>query len=243
LSRRNQFERDEIEDEIDLMDLIFVLIRRWKLIMGATVPVIVLGLIFAMTRPNIYRAEATLMVSSGQIYSINNLDNAEISKNQKLVSSYIEIAKSKSIMRNIINKLDLDMEPENIANLLTVTPINGTEFIKISCQDKNPQRSALLVNEVAGEFITKIKRVMTFENLKIIEKAEIPRKSLPKKRSLILVISTILGIILGIFIAFMLEFLNNKLRKPEDIEKIMECSILANIPDFNLKNNGENNEI
>jgi len=246
LKRRKQEEEfyDEIdndEDEIDLMDLVFILIRRWKLIIMVAVPVILLGLAFAMTRPNIYSAEATLMVSSGQIYSINSLDNAEISKNQKLVSSYTEIARSKGIMRNVIKKLDLDEEPEAIAKLVKVTPVEDTEFIKISYKDKNAQRAALLTNVVAEEFISKIKKVMSFENLKIIEKAEIPNKALPKKRALILAISIVLGGMLGVFIAFILEFLHSKLRKPEDIEKIMGCSVLANIPDFNIERIGEDN--
>ena len=230
---------DEDDDEIELMDLVFILIRSWKLIVLSALPVIVLGAVFAMTRPDIYRAEATLMISSGQIYSVNNLDNAEISKNQKLVSSYTEIAKSKSIMRSVIRKLDLDMEPENIAKLLKVTPIDDTEFIKLSYTDKNAQRAALLTNEVAGEFILKIKKVMSFENLKIVEKASVPEKSLPKKRALILAVSLVLGVMVGVFIAFMVEFLHSKLRKPEDIEKIMGCSVLANIPDFNIEKTGE----
>jgi len=232
-------EIDGDEDEIELMDLVFILIRRWKLIVMVAIPVIVLGLAFAMTRPSVYSAEATLMVSSGQIYSINNLDNAEISKNQKLVSSYTEIARSKSIMRSVIRKLDLDEEPEEVAKLVKVTPVEDTEFIKISYKDKNSQRAALLTNEVAEEFISKIKKVMSFENLKIVEKAEVPTKPLPKKRALILAISIVLGGMLGVFIAFMMEFLHSKLRKPEDIEKIMGCSVLANIPDFNIEKIGE----
>lgn len=234
-----RYEWESEEDEIELMDLVFILIRSWKLIVMTAVPVIILGLAFAMTRPDIYQSEATLMVSSGQIYSVNNLDNAEISKNQKLVSSYTEIAKSKSIMRSVIKKLDLDMGPEQVAKLVTVTPIDNTEFIKISYKDENPQRSAMLVNEVANQFITKIKKVMTFENLKIIEKADVPEKSLPKKRALILAVSIVLGGMLGVFIAFIVEFLHSKLRKPEDIEKIMGCSVLANIPDFNIEKIGE----
>jgi len=221
------------------MDLVFILIRNWKLIALTALPVIILGTVFAMARPDKYEAEATLMVSSGQIYTINNLDNAEISRNQKLVSTYTEIAKSKTIMKNVIRKLDLDMEPEQVASILKVTPVEDTEFIKLSYTDESAQRAALLTNEVAEEFIAKIKNVMSFENLKIVEKASVPDKALPKKRALIIAISIVLGIMLGVFLAFMLEFLHSKLRKPEDIEKIMGCSVLASIPDFSEEEAGD----
>ena len=42
-----EFENDE--DEIDLADLIFTLIRRWKLIVLTAIPVVILGVIFAIT--------------------------------------------------------------------------------------------------------------------------------------------------------------------------------------------------
>jgi capsular polysaccharide biosynthesis protein len=237
--KKKQYEEDiylesaeDDEDEIDLMDLIFILIRNWKIIAGSTMVVFILGTIFAFTRPDIYKAETTLMVSSGQIYTASSLDNSEIDRNQRLVTSYTEIARSESIMRNVINKLDLDTEPEKIAKLVEVTPVEETEFIKISYTDKDPYKAAMLVNEVANEFIAKIKQVMRFENLNIVEKARIPEKPEPKKRAIIMAVSLVLGMMLGGFIAFVLEFLHSKLRKPEDMEKIMGCSVLANIPDF-----------
>jgi capsular polysaccharide biosynthesis protein len=233
------FEENDDDDEIELMDLAFILIRNWKLIAISTVSVLVLGSIFALTRPNIYKSEATLMVSSGHIYSVSNLDNAELSRNQQLVTSYTEIARSKSIMRDVINKLDLDMTPEQVAKLVEVTPVEETEFIKISYTDKNPQRAAMLVNEVSNQFMNKIKQVMHFENLNIVEKARIADKPEPKKRAIILAVSMVLGMMLGAFIAFMMEFLHSKLRKPGDMEKILGCSVLASIPDFTEE--GENN--
>ena len=233
------FEDNDDDDEIELMDLVFILIRSWKLIIGTAIPVIVLGVVFAMTRPDIYKSEATLMVSSGHIYSVSNLDSGEISRNQQLVTSYTEIARSKSIMRDVIAKLDLDMSPEQVASLVEVTPVEETEFIKISYTDKNPQRAAMLVNEVSNQFMNKIKQVMHFENLNIVEKARVADKAEPKKRSIIVAVSLVLGMMLGVFIAFMMEFLHSKLRKPEDMEKILGCSVLANIPDFSEE--GENN--
>jgi len=235
------FERDEMEGNTDFMDLVFLtnlvflLLKRWKVIIMVAVPIMILGVNFVRTRPNIYKAEATLMLSSGQ----RKLNTAEMSRNQRMISSYTEIARSKSIMRNVITKLDLDMKPGNVANLVKVTPIDDTEFIKISYMDSNPQKAALLVNEIAREFIIKIKKVMIFENLKIIEKAEVPKAAIPIKRKLIIGVSTILGLMLGIFVVFVMEFFHTKLRKAEDIEKIMGCSVILNIPDFDILEEGE----
>ena len=236
--KKRQYEEDinthweEEDDEIELMDLLFILIRRWKMIIAVAVPVFVIGLTYAVLKPAMYKAEATLMVSSGQIYSVEKLDNSEISKNQKLVSSYTEVARSKSIMKNVIKRLGLEEGPETIAKLVKVTPIEDTEFIKISYTDRNPQKATLMVNEVSKEFMLKIREVMNFENLKIVEKAEIPTKPESRKRALIVAVAGVLGIMLGVFAAFLMEFMYSNVRKPEDLQKIMGCKVLANIPDF-----------
>ncbi len=236
--KKRQYEEDinthweEEDDEIELMDLLFILIRRWKMIIAVAIPVFVIGLTYAVLKPAMYKAESTLMVSSGQIYSVEKLDNSEISKNQKLVSSYTEVARSKSIMKNVIKRLGLEEGPETIAKLVKVTPIEDTEFIKISYTDRNPQKATLMVNEVSKEFMLKIREVMNFENLKIVEKAEIPTKPESRKRALIVAVAGVLGIMLGVFAAFLMEFMYSNVRKPEDLQKIMGCKVLANIPDF-----------
>ena len=90
-----EFENDE--DEIDLADLIFTLIRRWKLIVLTAIPVVILGVIFAITRPTVYQAETTLIVSNNM--SSVSLDSSDISLSQRLVITYSEIAKNKSNLK------------------------------------------------------------------------------------------------------------------------------------------------
>lgn len=62
------------------MDLLFIIIRRWKLIVLTMIPIVILGIIFSITRPSIYEADTTLMVSA---ISDTGINNSDISLNQK----------------------------------------------------------------------------------------------------------------------------------------------------------------
>lgn len=232
---------ENIQDDITLMEILFIIGRKWKLIATTTAVTTLLGLTITFLRPHLYEAEVTLMVSNGQTYSLEKLGNDEISRNQRLVSTYAEIARSKSIMLNVIRNLDLEMSPEEISKLLRMSPVEETELIKISYRDKNPQKAAMLANEISEEFIQKISDVMTFENLKIVERAIIPEKAISDMKIVVGIISIILGALLGIFLAIVSEFLYGKLRKPEDIERIMGCQILANLPKYNDSEEGDHN--
>ncbi len=225
-------EINKIEDEEIIINHFFLLIMKWKFIALITTLSIITGISIILLKPNIYEAEATLMVSSTGVYSAESLGNDEITRNQRLVDTYAEIARSRNIILNVISKLDMDAEPEDISKLLKMEPVGETELIKISYQNKNPQIAAIVVNEISEEFIHKIRSVMTFENLKVIEKAEIPSKPLPRDVISLALIFLTFGFFLSTFIIFVQELLCGKLKDPKDFETIMESQVLANIPDF-----------
>ena len=216
------------EDEIDLMDLIFIMIRRWKVIGLTMIPIIILGVVFSATRPSIYKADTTLMVSSGM--SNIGLDNSDISLNQKLVITYSEVAKSRSILKRVISKYDLETTSENLASAISISPVSDTEIIKLSYKNSDPQLAAAVTNEFAKEFMNKVVEVMNIRNVKVVEPAEVPTHPLPKKRLIILVAFVILGGMVGLALAFIVESVHKKLRKPTDIEKILGAPMIGMIP-------------
>lgn len=224
------YEEEMEDDTLDIQDLIFTIFRRWKVIILTMIPVIILGFIFANTRPTIYEAQTNLIIS-GNNPGIS-LDKSDIDLNQKLTTTYLELAKSKSILKNIIKKFDLKDDEKALAASISILPIKDTEIITLSYKNQDPQMAAVITNEIAKQFITRVTEVMKVRNITVIDKAQIPEKPLPKKRALILLASGIAGLILGVGIAFIIEFMFAKLRKPTDMEKILKIPMLGMIPEF-----------
>lgn len=227
----------EDENEIDLLDLIFMVIRRWKVIVLMIIPTVVLGFFFAMTRPSVYQADTTLIVSSG-MQSVG-LESSDIALNQKLVVTYSEIAKSRDILTRVISKYDLVESPAALGNRISVRPVKDTELIKLTYSCNDPKLAEAVTNELANEFIKKVGQVMKVRNVSVVEKAIEPISPLPKKRGIILLASIILGGILGVGVAFLIEFLHKKVRKSLDIEKILGVQMLGMIPEIEIVNKGE----
>lgn len=219
------------EDEIELMDLVFILVRRWKLIGVTTVGMAVLGVVFALVKPEVYTASTKLMVSNGN-YSARSMDRNELSLNQQLVTSYAEIAKNREVSNSIIRKFGLAMTPDQMAGKIKVNPVGDTEFIQISYTDGEPRMAAMISNEIARAFVIRVRDVMGTQNLRVVEQAETPMYPSGTGKKLIVAIAIVLGGMIGVFIAFALEFFHNTLRKPEDIEKIIGCTVIGSIPDF-----------
>ena len=237
MRKREDFYEDDFyedEEELDLMDLVFTLLRRWKLILLVAIPIFGAGIFFAATRPTIYRAEMTMIVSSGRNFSASSLEGGELSVNQKLATTYSEIAKSRAILNNVIRKYDLDTTLQGLQKNVTIAPVDDTELLQLTYKNSDPVMAAAVVNEIGNEFMSKVREVMNFQNMKVVESAEIPRQALPKKRVLIVAISFVLSIMMGCMAAFIVEFFFCKIRKPKDIEKILGASMLGMVPDFTL---------
>ena len=223
-----EFENDD--EEIDLADLIFTLIRRWKLIVLTAIPVVILGVIFAATRPTVYQAETTLIVSNNM--SSVALDSTDITLSQRLVITYSEIAKNKSVLRKVKTKFDLQESVEALAKLVTISPVDSTELISLTYKNSDPQLAAMVTNEIANEFMDKVVQVMRVRNVSVVEKAQVPVQPLPKKRLLILFASVVLGLAAGTGMAFVMEFLHKKLRKPSEIQSSLGAPMIGMIPDL-----------
>ena len=238
--RQKYYEREnysEEENEIDLLDLVFMVIRRWKVIVLMIIPTVALGFFFAMTRPSVYQADTTLIVSSG-MQSVG-LESSDIALNQKLVVTYSEIAKSRDILTRVISKYDLVESPTALGNRISVRPVKDTELIKLTYSCNDPKLAEAVTNELANEFIKKVGQVMKVRNVSVVEKAIEPLHPLSKKRGIILLASIALGGMLGVGVAFLIEFLHKKVRKSSDIEKILGRQMLGMIPEIEIANKGE----
>lgn len=222
------------EYELELRELIFILTRRWKVIAKATIIIAILGVFLAFTRPDIYKSESLFIVSSGNIFSVENLDRKEISRNQMLLTTYTEIAKSKDVVEKVAKRLDIEEDVDDLAKRIKVYPVVDTELLNISFTDKDAKTAMIFTAEVSREFMEKVEDAMNFQNLKIVEGAQMATKPESKMWSTVITLSIAFGVLVGVLLAFAMEFLHHEMKKPDDIERILGFQIIGNIPDFDL---------
>lgn len=223
---------DDDENEFDLVEILIMIKRHWKIIVTITGIFTILGSGFAFTRKPEYSSTTTLIVSSGNYYSAKNLDQSELSMNQKLATLYTAVAKSDSVLSSVIKKLDLEVSNEELSKVIDIQLVKDTELIRIAAKDGNSIMASRIANETATEFMNKVKDVMSFENVKVVESAEVSDKPLPQKRLLIIAVAFLAGIASSSLLAIAVELFHSKLRRPKDIEKIMGVSILTNVPKY-----------
>lgn len=221
-------------EEISLHDILDMLKENWKFIVILTLCFMIIVSVFTIFFMNKeYSSYTTLMVGSSEGYSNSNANANynEVLTNQKLVGTYSEIAKSKSVVSEVENNLNLDLSDGQLAKMIEVTSVNDTELIKITVTDEDPVEAANIANETAKVFMSNIGELMKISNLQVVDAAEVNSTPVSPNLKLNVAIAFLLGIVVSVFIIFIREMLNTSVKSVEELKELIDgVPVVAVIP-------------
>jgi uncharacterized protein involved in exopolysaccharide biosynthesis len=107
-------------------------------------------------------------------------------------------------------------------------------------QASSLQREKDSVEELQASVLKRLKETgltsaLTATNIRVIEPAMVPTYPVRPRTNLILSLSAICGLALGIGVAFLADSLDNRVRRADDIERILGVPILGVVPVFSGK--------
>lgn len=152
-----------------------------------------------------------------------------------LVKDYKEIILSNSVMSDVVAKNKLQITPGELAKKISVDAPKDTRIISITVTDKDPQKARDLANAVREVSADKIKEVTKIEDVTTLEQAEAaltPSSPNVFKNS---VLAALLGLILAVGGVVIIELVDDRIKRPEDIEETMDLVLLGVIPSTNKK--------
>ena len=220
-----------MEETIDLREYFSIIKKRfWIIALITVVAMVVSGVIsFFMLSP-VYEAKSTLIVNTEKNEETQMITGDQFSVSQKLAVTYGEIIKSRAVLESVISNLKLDSEYEDLVEKITVSPVKDTQIISISVQDTNPKKARDIANEIPKVFEKEVKRITKANDIQVIDKAILPQGAIKPNKMMNVAIAAVLGMMIGLFIVFLLEYLDNKIKTPQDIEKHLGLSVIGVIP-------------
>lgn len=230
-----------MEETISLQELFKTLRKRASLIAFMTVIAITIsGIIsFAFLTP-IYQASTQILVNQTN-QEPSSMNSQDIQTNLQLINTYNVIIKSAAILDKVADELDLDMSIASLNGKITVNSAQNSQVVTISVQDEDPAQAVRIANVTASVFQEEIVTLMNVDNVNVLAPAVKAAKPSPIKPNpkLNMAIAAVIGLMLGVGIAFLLEYLDTTVKTEQDIEEILGLPILgviSPIPDADLKN-------
>jgi len=227
-----------MEEELDLKELFYIIRKRRKIIVMITIVSILLSGIYSyfIAKP-VYKTSTSLIVNKMQNTSLSNMQIQvqDIQTSRMLAATYSEIIKSRRILQPVIEKLNLNITAEQLKNYVYVSAKDGTEIIEITATSDNPKKAAEIANEIADSFINNISSIMNIENVTVIDKAIPPVSKISPKPIFNMIIAAILGIVIGIFVVFLVEYMDRSIKSRDDVKKYLGLPVLGTIPETGKK--------
>ncbi len=224
------------ENTISLQEIAYALKKRWKLIALITIAATLVSAIlsFFVIKPQ-YEAKTKLFIGKQESQDNNAYNNNDVMMYQQLMKTYAELAKTSDLVTKAVKSADLDYNQEDIKAILknlNATPSAETQILDLSFKGGNPKEVLKLTEAITNEFISESKELIPNGNVQVIQKPQLPEKPVSPNKKLNIFIAFVLGLMVGVGVVLLLEYLDNTFKSREDLENTLDLPIIGTIPDY-----------
>ena len=219
--------------EIDVFQLLKILWKRKFLI---ALVAIVTGVVAFAYSSFIVKPEYT---STTRIYVVNRnqgdksgLTNQDLQAGSYLVKDYREIILSQDVLEKVATDLKLDLPSKGLASKIKVTVPADTRIVSISVTDRAPEEASRIANslrEVAAQKIISVTRVSDVTTLEEARPATSPSSPNIRRNTMI---GFLAGAVVMIVTVLLIELLDTRVKRPEDVEDVMRIALLGVVPNL-----------
>lgn len=223
-------DRTEQEAEIDLIDLAWALLDKIHYIVlcfliGA---VIMNAYSYFLVRPT-YKSTAKMYVVSASKNSVVDLDALNIGTS--LTADYEQLMLSYPVLEQVINKLNLDMDSDTLAKMITLENPTDTRILNINVVSTDPKSARDIANTLMDVSVDYLPKTMSTNAPNVAQKAKLAdHKDGPSYTKY-----TMIGALAGAFLYCMYlvvkYLMDDTIHTAEDMEKYFGTAPLTTIPD------------
>jgi capsular polysaccharide biosynthesis protein len=208
-----------------LREYVLVIRRRWWMIALAT-------FVAAATAYAIARAQQPTYRSSVRLEVQGRIETAQIPAIDRVLRQMAARVKTTAVAEQVRQRLQLDLNADNLIARLHTQAFADTLHIQIDVDDEDPRRA----ERIAGGFADVIQERQTAAmasvpadervSLSLLELPTPARPSNPQTRSLVLG-GALLGLLFGIVLVFVLDYLDETFRGPGDVERSLDLPVIG----------------
>ena len=220
-------------EELDLKSIYTILCRKKFLVFGIVLISIVLGMIYSYCAvvPK-YESSTTIILGNYSLDGIylSNMVQTEISKSSNLVSTYSELIKSKSALKEVKENLKIDIDEDILKEMVKVEIVPETEVIEITVTSESSSEACKITNEVTKVFSEKIKEINNAQTVYIVDRAE--ESNIPYNVNHLrdICVFALIGFVISIIILIMIIVTDTTIKSVDDIENEIGLKNLSVVP-------------
>ena len=223
-------DRTEEETEIDLIDLAWALLDKIHYIVlcfliGA---VIMNAYSYFLVRPT-YKSTAKMYVVSASKNSVVDLDALNIGTS--LTADYEQLMLSYPVLEQVINKLNLDMDSDTLAKMITLENPTDTRILNINVVSTDPKSARDIANTLMDVSVDYLPKTMSTNAPNVAQKDKLADHKDGQSYTKYTVIGALAGAFLYCMYLVVKYLMDDTIHTADDMEKYFDIVPLAVIPD------------
>ena len=215
---------------MDLRELLRAIRKHWLIVvLCVAIGLGLFGAMLANAKPK-YQSSVSFYVSSP-----SSSDSGALAEDQfvvRRVNSYVKLATSDSLA-NLINKqMGTNASLPHLQNSITASAPLNTVFLNVTVTSKTSGESLAISQAVAAEFptlVSTIDKSTSAISLSVVSGPRLHANPVRPSKVTNLLLGFLLGLVVGVGIAFVREVLDNSVRTPEALRDLTEVPVLGNI--------------
>lgn len=222
------YHNNEGEIEIDLWELLQVLLGRiWLILLAGIVFAGVTGVVCKFVMTPIYSSTTQLCILSNT-NTIASL--SDLAVGTQLTQDYIVVTKSRPVVEQVIENLDLDMTYEELLDVTTVENPNDTRILTITVTNPDPYLAKQIVDQYAQISRRRIAELMDINEPGVIEEGHAAEKKTGPKTTRNAAAAGVVGVMLASLLFIVRYLMDDTIKSTEDIERYLGLNTIGILP-------------
>jgi capsular polysaccharide biosynthesis protein len=220
---------------ISFGDLLRVIRKRLWVILLMTIASVGVAVAFSLAQTPIYESSIDILV--GQERGISETPNDALGL-QQLTQTMSAGVGSRRMGEAVIDREGLRTTPEDfLEEDLSVEQVPNTQLIRVDYRHPNPERARRVANTVGAVFSEQVSEVSQSANsitATVWDPAVTPDEPVSPNPIRNALLALALGLMLGVGLAFLLEYFDESWHSPEEAERLSGVPVYGVIPQFEV---------
>ena len=206
-----------------------VVAKRWwiLLLMVAITSTVAYG--YSKSQRPIFRSSVSLLVEPARYdYGLTLVV-------QQILRQYSRMMQTTELAKLIDQQLHLDLTPDQLRAQLKISAVVEDSVLQIDVENPDPGLAQRIAGALATSFVDERSQAMSTRNpsdridVSMLDEPSPAVLSRPRTSTNV-VAGAFLGLLLGLVIAFFLEFLDDTIKTSDDVDKFVASPVIGTIP-------------
>jgi succinoglycan biosynthesis transport protein ExoP len=151
---------------------------------------------------------------------------------QQRVTSYAQLLTGEQLAGRVVDELDLDLTPAQVARTVTATPLPDTVILEVTVTDTSAERARDIAESLGRQFtaeVTNLEADVSTVKVTTVQPAKLDPDAVSPDVTRNLALGAVLGLLIGLGLALLRSKLDNTVKSHDDVQALTGTGLIGTV--------------